>query len=220
MKLQIIKTGDGSDTLFVPELNENYHSVNGALTESEHIFIQAGLNYVFQHNKSEINILEAGFGTGLNAGLTYLEAQKNKQNIFYSAYELYPLDLEIVKKLNYFDFEQKNKKKLVNLHETDWDKAVKISEYFTLLKIKDDIKNIKSNKKFDLVYFDAFAPEIQPDLWTKKVFENIFNLMNKNGVLVTYSSKGIVKQALRNAGFKVFRLSGPPGKRHILRANK
>ncbi len=216
MKVKLYITKDGSHTLSFPELNEHYHSVNGAISESKHIFIEAGLKQI---SKKQINILEVGFGTGLNLLVTLKENKTLNRNIYYETLELYPLNIEIVEKLNYPDILDCSRELFLKIHQLEWEEIHTINN-FSLKKIKVDIRKYKTSNTFDLVYFDAFAPDKQNDLWSLSVFKNIFSIMNKGGVLVTYSAKGIVKQALRDAGFEVKRLKGPEGKRHIVRAIK
>ncbi len=222
MPLKLIQTGDGSFTLFVPELNEHYHSTFGAVNESRHIFINAGFNY-FKNITGQINILELGFGTGLNAFLTLFEARKNKQKVNYTAIEPNSIDKEIFSRLNYFDFiKDKNAEKIfLRLHQNDWNKHAEISKDFFLLKINSKIEDvILESDKYHLVYFDAFAPEVQPELWTEQIFQKVYNSMRNNGVLVTYSAKGMVKRNMISAGLKVEKLPGPKGKREFIRAVK
>jgi tRNA U34 5-methylaminomethyl-2-thiouridine-forming methyltransferase MnmC len=181
MTLKLIQTGDGSFTLFVPELNEHYHSVFGAVNESRHIFINAGFNY-FKNITEQINIFEFGFGTGLNAFLTLFEARKNKQKVNYTTIEPNPLDKDIFSKLNYFDFiKDKNAEKIfLRLHQNSWNKHAEISKGFFLLKIKSKIEDVALDPdKYHLVYFDAFAPEVQPELWTEQIFQSACNLFGK-----------------------------------------
>jgi len=212
---KIIITSDNSPTLYVPELDEHYHSINGALQESQHVFINAGLKEV---KKENINILEVGFGTGLNALLSFLEIQKTNQKVYYETIEKYPIDNETIQTLS--DKEIFNSDLFFKLHNASWEKEVEISNDFSLKKLKVDLKNYIPNKKFDLIYFDAFAPDKQPKLWTKTIFKILFDATNENGIFVTYSAKGIVKQALREVGFTIKRLKGPLGKRHMIRAIK
>ena len=222
MPLKLIKTGDGSFTLFVPELNEHYHSTFGAVNESRHIFINAGFNY-FKNISEQINILELGFGTGLNAFLTLFEARKNKQKVNYTAIESDPLDKDIFHKLNYFDFiKDKNAEKIfLRLHQNEWNKHAEISKDFFLLKIKSKFEDVISETdKYHLVYFDAFAPEVQRELWTEQIFQKVYKSMRNNGVLVTYSAKGMVKRNMISAGLKVEKIPGPKGKRDFIRAVK
>ncbi|MCK4664511.1 MAG: tRNA (5-methylaminomethyl-2-thiouridine)(34)-methyltransferase MnmD [Bacteroidales bacterium] len=217
MNPKIIITEDGSNTLFVPSLNENYHSSYGAIQESRHIFINTGFLSV---KKTNINIFEIGFGTGLNALLTYIEASKNNQKTYYETIELYPLEHEIIKALNYPQILTPLEKDVFFKIHSTWNEEIEISDFFTIKKIKADLIDFKFDKQFDLVYFDAFSPEVQPEMWTKEIFEKIFKQLNINGVLTTYSAKGSVKRILKETGFKIEKLSGPPGKREIIRATK
>lgn len=222
MPLKLIKTDDGSFTLFVSELNEHYHSTFGAVNESRHIFINAGFNY-FKNISEQINIFELGFGTGLNAFLTLFRARKNKQKVNYTAIEPDPLNKNLFPRLNYFDFiKDKNAEKIfLRLHQNDRNKHTEISKGFFLLKIKSKIEDvILESDKYHLVYFDAFAPKVQPELWTEQIFQKVYNSMRNNGVLVTYSAKGMVKRNMISAGFKVEKLPGPRGKREFIRAVK
>jgi len=219
MKREVIKTADGSSTISVPELNEHYHSVNGAIAEANHVYINAGFKELEQ---KQISILEIGFGTGLNALLTLLNSIDDEKNVFYQGVEAYPVSTAELSALNYI--EELNAQKssdLYNLmHDCDWEVETKITDNFTLLKQKKSFKEIDDVSKFDLIYFDAFGPDVQPDLWTEDIFMRMYQSLKPNGILVTYSSKGIVKRALRSVGFTVKRLAGPKGKRHILRASK
>jgi tRNA U34 5-methylaminomethyl-2-thiouridine-forming methyltransferase MnmC len=216
----IILTADGSHTLLVPELNEHYHSTNGALAESLHIFIQAGLEAAL-HGKSQLHILEVGFGTGLNALLTLLHTTDIP--ITYTAIEPFPPDPLLVAQLNYPKLLAKAEagcqyKLLMAAPENV---ATRITQHFILLKKREKIQETNLEVgTFDLVYFDAFAPNIQPELWETVIFKKIFGALKPGGILVTYSSKGMVKRNLHEAGFVVERLCGPKGKRHITRAIK
>lgn len=217
---EIRKTNDGSHTLFVPSLNEHYHSTFGAIAESQHIFIDAGLKFV-SSQKTKINILEVGFGTGLNALLTLINAQTGFIN--YVGIEAFPLSKNIISQLNYPDLlDAENAKSLfVKIHDAEWEMENQITDFFNLKKIHASILEFNlSATNFDLVYFDAFAPEVQPEMWEAAVFKKIFDAMKSGGILVTYSSKGLVKRNLKEAGFILERLPGPAGKRHILRARK
>ena len=219
--IQIIKTKDGSHTLFVPELNEHYHSIYGAVQESMHIFIDACFRYQ-NNNLGEIDVLEIGFGTGLNALLTFVESKKSKQTINYTSIEAFPLEKEVYENINYPGIIQnKNLNPIfLKMHEAEWDKFKKISENFNLKKIHQKLEDIVLPKyKYDRVYFDAFSPDVQPGLWTENIFKKIAYSMKKKGILTTYSAKGKVKRALNASGFTVENISGPPGKREITRAS-
>lgn len=218
LKREIKITEDGSHTIFIPELNEHYHSTHGAIQEAIHVYINAGLRF---SDKNPINILEIGFGTGLNTYLTLVEAETNNRTIVYHTLERYPVEKEQLKVLNYPDQIDFNNKTLFNtLHEIEWNQETEITNNFSLKKINGDLKKIDFKDKFDLIYFDAFAPDIQDDLWTETIFKKLYNCLNSEAILITYCSKGIVKRALRASGFEVKRLAGPPGKHHILRATK
>ena len=215
MKKELIITKDGSHSLFVPDLNETYHSVHGSISEAIHVFINSGL---LSHPKKNINILEIGFGTGLNTLLT-LENIKNRK-IHYTSLEPYPISSEIYNKLNFHTVTNSNSETFLKLHTSDWEEEVFISENFTLYKTQKKIQNFISEKKFDIIYFDAFSPEKQTEMWTTVVFEKCFDLLNKDGFLITYCAKGIFRRTLKSVGFEVISLDGPPGKRQMTRANK
>ncbi len=215
MKKKIIKTADGSHSLFVPVLNENYHSKHGAIAEAMHVFIKNGLQ---SHPKKKLNILEIGFGTGLNTLLT-LEGSASKK-VHYTTLEPFPIEREIYSKLNFQDFIKSDQSIFHRLHECDWGNDIKLKQHFTLCKKKIKLQEFTTEKKFDIIYFDAFAPEKQNEIWEKSVFEQCYNLLNKNGFLVSYCAKGIVKRTIKSVGFEVETLKGPPGKREMIRANK
>lgn len=218
MKRNLLITKDGSHTFYVPELDEHYHSVNGAVQESQHIFIEAGFDTC---NADPINIFEAGFGTGLNALLTALRATQKRQRVLYTSIEKYPLEESEIKSLNYDMFTDPEGKKIFRMiHETEWDSITEINGYFSLLKIRGDMVSDNIPGKYDLIYFDAFGPDKQPIMWSRKLFGKIAAITEANGVFVTYSAKGDVKRNLREHGFRVTLLPGPPGKRHIIRAVK
>jgi tRNA U34 5-methylaminomethyl-2-thiouridine-forming methyltransferase MnmC len=219
MNIRPVITEDGSSTLFIPELNEHYHSIHGAVQESKHIFI---LNGFTQIHTSPIQVFEAGFGTGLNAYLTFLASEQEQKTVHYTSVEKYPLGENIVKLLNYTEkADVKEANVFQFLHSAPWDIEVNISDQFTLFKMRGDLKEIKlPDSNYDLVYFDAFGPDVQPELWTQKIFEVLFRSMKENACLVTYSVKGAVKRALKAAGFSLEKLPGPPGKREMTRATK
>ncbi len=236
MKRIIEKTDDGSATLFVPELNEHYHSTKGARTESQHIFINMGLKASLVEAP---HILEIGFGTGLNAWLTLEEAEKSSRVVNYKGLELYPLEWLTIKELGYIDqFEQVtiNNQPTSSIglfelmHTSPWENELTISPHFILKKIQADFSKwgekyashqLFEPSTFDIIYFDAFAPEKQPEMWSQNLFDHLYVLLNKGGILTTYCAKGVIRRMLQTAGFTVERLPGPPGgKREILRALK
>lgn len=213
-------TADGSHTLFVPELNEHYHSVNGAVQESKHVFIDAGLHHC---NKSEINVFEVGFGTGLNAFLTLMDAEISGKMIHYTGIEAYPLSIETANKLNYAQAYSPHHQKLFSeLHAAVWETPISITKSFELTKLEADLTAFDWTKlqDVDLIYFDAFAPDKQADLWTQDIFDNLYRVSCQGAVMTTYCAKGIVRRMMQQAGFLVERLPGPPGKREMLRAVK
>lgn len=222
MYTQLITTEDGSHSLFVPHLNEHYHSTHGAIQESRHVYIQSGFDAC---NLEQINVLEIGFGTGLNAFLTLLQAEKTNKQVNYTSLELYPLDIDKAKQLNYAQHlsGESRKSLFMALHTSQWNKSVKITPRFTLHKIETDFSNptnLNTHTHFDVIYFDAFAPEKQPEMWTQPIFDTLFTQSNPNAIITTYSAKGAVRRMLQSADFTVERLPGPPGKREILRGIK
>lgn len=221
MNIEFEITEDGSHTLFVPELNEHYHSTHGAIQESMHVFIDAGLRHCV---KSEIKVLEIGFGTGLNAFLTLLEAERTGRKIDYTTLEFYPLSIIDAEKLNYVELIDSTKKDVFReLHKVEWGKWSQLTLYFSLLKMKFDFSkpsDFDTENKFDVIFFDAFAPEKQPEMWAQEIFDKIYSISSENAILTTYCAKGSVRRMLQTAGFVVERLPGPPGKREILRARK
>ena len=208
-------TDDGSHTLFVPKIDECYHSTKGAIQESRHIFIEAGLK---QCAKSEINVLEIGFGTGLNALLTALESDFS---VRYTTIELYPVPIEQALKLNYPVLLGTESVVLFEkIHSSPWNEKVQISENFSITKLNADFTRTEFDEKFDVIYFDAFSPEKQPEMWSEEMFRKLYLCASENAVLTTYCAKGAVRRAMKAAGFAVERLPGPPGKREIMRARK
>ncbi len=217
MVQKLIVTSDGSHTIFETGLNEHYHSVHGAVQESMHIFINSGLNFT---TLNHLNILEIGFGTGLNALLTALEIEGTGRSVDYTAVEKYPLDDRIVEMLNHKHISGKSEKIFHQLHSSLWSIPVKITDNLMIKKIHGDITEINPDGQYDLIYFDAFGPDKQPEMWTIEIFKKISSLTKTGGVFVTYSAKGQVKRNLRSCGFEVNLLKGPPGKRQMIRAIK
>lgn len=215
---KLVITSDGSHTIYIPEMNEHYHSVHGAIQESDHIFINNGLRTL---SGNKISILEIGFGTGLNALLTLLELKDTDKTISYTSIEKYPLTSIITERLNYGDLIGDDSVKIFNeLHSCPWNKFVQITRNFSLKKVSGDLTVMVPEGKYNLVYFDAFGPDKQPEMWSKEIFSGISAVTQPEGVLVTYSAKGEVKRNLRANGFKVKLLPGPPGKRQMIRAIK
>jgi tRNA U34 5-methylaminomethyl-2-thiouridine-forming methyltransferase MnmC len=215
---ELIITADGSHTIYVPELDEHYHSVHGAVQESEFIFINNGYDFC---NSDPISILEIGFGTGLNTMLTAIKCMTGTKKVNYTSIEKYPLDEKMISTLNHHLFAGKNGKEIFNLiHSAPWNSSVNIHKNFRLIKIEADFTAGRLPGYYDLIYFDAFGPDKQPEMWTREMFSEIAAVTNKNGILVTYSAKGEVKRSLRACGFDVTLLTGPPGKRQMIRAVK
>ena len=214
----LIITEDGSHTLFVPAIDECYHSTHGAVQESKHIFIEAALK---KCAKTEIRVLEIGFGTGLNAFLTMIEAERSDKKIHYTSLEKYPVEVRKALHLNYPEVVlDGNRNSFELMHASVWGMEVQIDSNFWLTKIEADFTQFHFNEMFDVVYFDAFSPEKQPEMWSQELFGKIFIQCNPGAVLTTYCAKGVVRRAMQSAGFQVERLPGPPGKRQILRGTK
>ncbi len=216
MKREIIITSDGSTTIHLPDWDEQYHSKHGAIQEAYHVYINNGLKVI---DKEEISILEIGFGTGLNCFITYIESDKI---IDYVGIEAYPVPIKEVAEMNYVsELKAEDKKEVFEeIHNCSWEEKHVISDKFSLTKQEKFFSEIDDVNKYDLIYFDAFGPEKQSDLWTKEIFDKMYAALKLNGVLVTYASKGNVKRAMRSAGFSLKRLAGPIGKWHMLRATK
>lgn len=216
MNRELRITGDGSHTLYVKDLDESYHSTHGALQESMHVFINQGFRSI---EKSPMHILEMGLGTGLNVMLTLVEAQKSGAEVYYHAVERYPLSSDEFGKLNHEAIIPGIPGgSLIRMHEAPWGKAFNLSEDFMIYKEQSDFRAMDPKGTFDLVYFDAFAPDKQPELWTPDIFLRLHQLMNPQALLVSYTSKGAVRRALASCGFEVRKVSGPPGKREMIQA--
>jgi tRNA U34 5-methylaminomethyl-2-thiouridine-forming methyltransferase MnmC len=218
--MQLIITSDGSHTLYLPEMDEQYHSVNGAITESEYVYINMGFNYFPGKNPK---VFEVGFGTGLNCLLTALQAEKSKRPTNYISIEKYPLEKYIIEELNYGNLISLEAKDIFNkIHNCKWNEFVPVSKYFNLYKIKGDLIDIDLNpfENCNVVYFDAFAPDKQPEIWTPEIFRKVYNIISPGGLLVTYSAKGEVRRQMAACGLEMERLPGPPGKNEMLRAIK
>ena len=241
MKKDIVITEDGSHTLRVREIDECYHSTHGAVQESEYIFVNSALKHflsvcrtdcfcetmtdkrgdgISAGNRREIRVLEIGFGTGLNTYLTLLEAEKMNLVINYTSLELYPLSVEYASLLNYPELIDADRELFEKIHRSSWDEDNNITSFFVLHKIKADFTEYEIQGLYDVIYFDAFSPEKQPEMWTDDMFKKINGHSGHEAVMTTYCAKGAVRRAMQAAGFVMERLPGPQGKREILRASK
>ena len=216
--IQIIKTGDGSQSLINTDLNETYHSMHGAVQESRHVFIERGLMFVLQKNQDLTRVLEIGFGTGLNAILTLDAAENSNRKIHYMTIDNFSLAGGIWKKL---DFEISSRENFEKLHSSAWNQPSSITSFFELHKVQNRAQDVMFERtSFDLVYFDAFAPSKQPEMWEVSILEKMYGALRHGGVFVTYCAKGQVKRDLKSIGFVVETLEGPPGKKEMIRAVK
>ena len=223
MQRNIIVTKDGSPTIRVPDWGVAYHSVHGAIQESMHVFIDAGWNEACRiHAEGPVWVFEMGFGTGLNALLTLIESGKTKRSIFYETIDLNPLlpsettSLDYAVRLERPDLEQAWEQ----MHLGEYDKPTHVSENFVFEKHQQDLRDFHAGQPYHLIYYDAFAPSAQPELWTLAIFEKLYAMLMPDGILVTYCAKGAVRRAMQAAGFLVEKLQGPPGKREMLRARR
>ncbi|KDN55756.1 tRNA (5-methylaminomethyl-2-thiouridine)(34)-methyltransferase MnmD [Flavobacterium seoulense] len=219
MKREIIQTQDGSTTIHLEEWNESYHSKHGAIQEAKHVFIKNGLS-LFK-NKT-ISILEIGFGTGLNAFISFLEAKEFQQNIDYVGVEAYPVAPEEILSMNYVEElnAQNQLEVFEKMHQSNWNEKIILSDSFSLTKRQQFFQDIDDVNQFDLIYFDAFGYRVQPELWSTEIFKKMYDALKENGVLVTYAARGVVKRSMIEVGFRVEKLEGPPGKREMFRAFK
>lgn len=228
MQRKIITTADGSKTIQIEAWNEQYHSIHGAIQEANHVYIKHGLLFCFDQRASlkdsalSLSILEIGFGTGLNAFLTLLQADERHVDLYYMGVEAFPISAHEMNALNYTEeLHVLEKEKLfIEMHGIPWEKDHRLTPYFTLHKQQKLFKDITEKNQIDLIYFDAFGARVQPELWTESIFKIMYDALKKDGVLVTYAAKGSVRRALQAVGFKVEKLPGPPGKREMLRGVK
>jgi tRNA U34 5-methylaminomethyl-2-thiouridine-forming methyltransferase MnmC len=222
MQRNLIVTKDGSHSVAIPEMQVSYHSVHGAIKESLHVYIGAGLRYWWQQhgNAQQCAVFEMGLGAGLNALLTVMEAEALQQKIIYETVEAFPLETTITQQLNYCDALHRPDLAPVFelLHKSDWNKTIAVTDHFSFKKLHISLTNYSTDQLFDVIYYDAFAPRAQPELWTEPVFRQLLNMLAPEGILVTYCSKGDVRRALLAAGFRVEKVPGPPGKREMIRA--
>lgn len=214
---KIVTTADGSASIYLPDFDEHYHSVHGAVQESKHVFMKMGWEPLA--DRSNVSLLEIGFGTGLNALLVLEECLRHPEvSVNYTSLEAYPVKMEDAAKLNYTE---QFRNEFLKLHEAEWNMPVSITKNFSLEKLQTTLQDFSPQENsFDLVFFDAFAPRVQPELWTEEVFRKMFFAMKPGSILVTYCSKGDVRRAMIAAGLSVEKLPGPPGKREMLRATK
>ncbi len=221
VKPTLIKTKDGSHSLYLPEMDEHYHSIHGAITESQHVFITAGLKAKTQ-DQDQVRVLEVGFGTGLNACLTAIELIHSDCVVEYLGIEAFPLEKEIYFKLNYGEqLGTLFKQFFRTIHEGEWEQLLSVHPKFMLKKTANTIQEIQLDAYYDVIYFDAFAPEKQEEMWGEAVFQKLFDCLYEGGILVTYCVKGVIRRRLQSIGFKIEKLPGPVGgKREMLRARK
>lgn len=218
--MKIVATQDNSSTIYLPELDEHYHSTHGAIQESKHVFIQEGLFFLTKHGKTEISIFEVGFGTGLNALLSLIEAGKSGLHITYYALEKTPVSPELIWQLNYPEMLGAEGEEFREIHESPWQEAVPITPHFTLFKIKGTLQDYEASMPVDLVFYDAFGPRAQQEMWTAELLQKTVSWLTPKGVWVSYCAKGQVKRDLKAAGLVVESIPGPPGKREMTRGQK
>lgn len=224
MERHIISTADGSFTISIPSTGVTYHSKHGAIQESMHVFIGAGLHYMLSKDLTckPLRILEMGFGTGLNALLVLQESIRTGIHVHYETIEAYPLENVVYNQLNYSGQLQAPELQplFLQLHDCLWNTTNDITQQFSFVKRNTNLEAFNSDLTFDIIFYDAFAPSAQPELWTVDIFKKLFDLLNPGGVLTTYCSKGDVRRAMSTAGFTIEKIPGPPGKREMVRAAK
>lgn len=220
MAVRIKQTADGSPTLYSEQFDQHYHSVFGAKQESDRIFIDLGLLHVFSQKEGPIRIFEMGFGTGLNAWLTAAIAHNYQREIHYTAIEAYPVNNQTAAELSTHLPLFTPNFQFIDLHQSPWNIAVAFSPYFSLTKITGNLETFSTSTLFDLIYFDAFAPEVQPELWSVAIFKKMASMLLPNGTLTTYCSKSYVQRNMKESGFRVEKHVGPPHKREVIRAIK
>ncbi len=219
LKRNIIQTRDGSTTIHIEDWDECYHSRFGAIQEAQHVFIKKGLS-LFENDS--VSILEIGFGTGLNAFITFLEAPKFNQTIHYVGVEAYPVSVEEAASMNYVpELDAEDKRPIFEkMHECHWEESIMLRDDFFFTKRKQFFVDIADIEQFDLIYFDAFGYDVQPELWSTEIFQKMYNALKPKGILVTYAARGVIKRSMIEAGFAVEKLEGAPGKREMFRAIK
>lgn len=218
MKREIITTKDGSSSIYIPEMDETYHSVHGAVQEALHVFIKNGLALM---SKGEINVFELGFGTGLNAFLSEQYSSQNKISIYYDSIEAYPVEVNLLNKMNYNNVVKYKIEIYESIHKAEWEVENRISETFQLRKIEAKIQDFEVEKKhYHIIFFDAFGPRAQSEMWSVEILQKMYDCLRNDGRLVTYCAQGQFKRDLKYIGFKVENLPGPPGKREMTVATK
>lgn len=220
---QLVFTADGSQSLYVADIDEHYHSHHGALQESIHVYIKSGLEYVLDQGVKSPKIFEVGLGSFLNVFLTLAFAERQRTNIYYCGIEKYPILPDSLKSMNYQSLpEIKEYAQFCDkIIDSGWEEDVVISSCFTLQKINSDFLSFQNpTGNFHLLYFDAFGFRAQSEMWSRDVFKKCFDLLMPGGVLVTYAAKGVVRRTMEEVGFKVERIKGAPGKREMMRAIK
>lgn len=220
--MSIITTEDGSHSIHSDQFGVSYHSKYGAIQESLHVFIDAALRFKIQSNPASISILELGFGTGLNALLTLQESQKHKMVFNYETFEAFPIEIKTAEELNYLEMLERAdlQDHFLQMHTCEWSTPIVINPTFNFTKHKKSFSEIDSSNLFDVIYFDAFAPNAQPELWEPALLEKLYKALKPNGVLTTYCAKGQVKRDFKKVGFEIQSIPGPPGKREMTRAIK
>lgn len=220
MNRKIITTSDGSVTIHLNNWNESYHSKHGAIQEAQHVFIKNGLSLFAK--KESVSILEIGLGTGLNTFITFLETEKQNQQINYVGVEAYPISTKEITSLNYVEILRATAYSAIfnKIHSVEWENKNQLTPNFTLTKRQQLFQDIQDIEQFDLIYFDAFGYRVQPELWSEYIFKKMYIALKPNGILVTYACRSVIKKAMLTAGFKVEKLPGAPGKREMLRAFK
>lgn len=219
MELSIEKTSDGSPTLYRKDIDEHYHSIKGAVAESSHVYVDLGWRKALEHSE-HITVFEVGFGTGLNAALTAMAAEESRCATLYTTIELYPLSEEMVELFS-DSLPEELRDIITKIHAAEWNKPVEISSYFTIWKILGDFTSIELPVRPDVVYFDAFAPDKQPQMWEESIFRRLYDVMTEEAYLTTYCAKGSIRRMLNDIGFITERMPGPPGgKREVLRAKR
>lgn len=221
---EIFVTQDGSHSITASRFGVSYHSKYGAITESRHVFIQAGLYPLLLNTPAKISILEMGFGTGLNALLTYHETANQPIEVYYETIEGFPISIPASQNLNYPQLIDEKDTELNavfgKMHEMPWEQVISLAPHFKLQKRLGNLEELQFEPRFDLIYFDAFAPSAQPELWTALIMQKMYDSLKPGGVLVTYCAKGEFKRTLKSVGFVVERMPGPPGKREMTKAIK